>query len=253
MTERLYLKTLEHGYATSFHAKVKHVDDDCVTLDRTLFYPLGGGQHWDVGVLNGPNGLLDVTEVRGREDIVHTVGQDHQLGVGDEVTGTVDWSQRYAHMRMHTAQHVVSGLVYEMFDGARTVGNQIHAHRSRIDFNPISFDEAMLSSLTNAVNERILAGLSVTDSIMTRDAMNAIMPPDRTNMDLLPSSVKELRVIEIGDRVDMCPCAGTHVTNLAELGPMTITGKKSKGKGTQRITYELGDPVTVRTPTTTTI
>lgn len=250
MTERLYLETLEHGYATSFHATVQAVNADEVVLDRTLFYPLGGGQQWDTGVLSGPNGSLDITEVRGRTDIAHTVGQGHQLEVGDEVTGTVDWDTRYAHMRMHTAQHVVSGLVYEMFGGARTVGNQIRADRSRIDFKPISFDEGMLQSLTAAVNDRISEGLMVTDSVMTRDDMNAIMPADRTNMDLLPPSVNELRVIEIGHRVDMCPCAGTHVTNLSELGPMTIIGKKSKGKGTQRITYELGSASVVRTPNT---
>ena len=248
MTQRLYLETLEHGYATSFHAKVTATEEQRVVLDRTLFYPLGGGQHWDIGTINGPNGPIEVTEVRGRSDIMHTVGEGHQLTIGDEVTGTIDWTQRYAHMRMHTAQHVVSGLVYEMFDGARTVGNQIHADRSRIDFNPISFDDAMLENLTETVNHRISSNLEVTDSVMSRDEMNAIMPPDRTNMDLLPPSVNELRVVEIGNQVDMCPCAGTHVTNLAELGPMNIIGKKSKGKGTQRITYELGDPSRVRSP-----
>jgi len=83
---------------------------------------------------------------------------------------------------------------------------------------------------------------------MTRDAMNVIMPADRTNMDLLPAHVQELRVVQIGDRVDMCPCAGTHVLNLEELGHMSVIGKKSKGKGTQRLSYTLGNPLAARRP-----
>ena len=249
MTTKLYLESIEAGYAHRFDARVVSVDEDKVVLDRTLFYPLGGGQHWDTGVLAGPNSDLHVSEVRGRGDVHHFVGADHQLEVGDEVRGTVDWETRYAHMRMHTAQHLVSGLAYEMFDGVRTVGNQIHADRSRIDFNPISFDEAMLQDLIDAANERIDAGLDVTDSVMTRGEINAIMPPERTNMDLLPASVKELRIVQIGDRVDMCPCAGTHVSNIRELGHVELLGKKSKGKGTQRLSYRLHTPSLVRSPT----
>jgi misacylated tRNA(Ala) deacylase len=149
---------------------------------------------------------------------------------------------------MHTAQHLVSGLVYELFNGARTVGNQIHADRSRIDFNPISFDEVMLGTMTQAVNDKIDEGLEVTDSIMTRKEINAIMPPERTNMDLLPAFVSDLRVVQIGEQVDMCPCAGTHVSNLKEIGHIEIIGKKSKGKGTQRVSYNLNLPGLVRKP-----
>lgn len=239
MTEKLYLQGIEAAYARQFDATVVDVSENTVVLDRTLFYPLGGGQHWDTGILLGPNGEIQVSEVRGRGDVHHTVEEGHQLSVGDEVRGTIDWETRYAHMRMHTAQHLVSGLAYEMFDGVRTVGNQIHADRSRIDFNPISFDEMMLADLIGAANERIDAGLAVTDAVMTRDEINAIMPADRTNMDLLPASVKELRIVQIGDRVDMCPCAGTHVSNIGELGHIQFLGKKSKGKGTQRVSYTL--------------
>lgn len=253
MTEKLYLKTLDAGYYQHFDAVVTAVEGNNIVLDRTLFYPLGGGQHWDTGTLSGPNGNLDVTEVRGRQAIHHTVEDAHQLEPGDEVRGSIDWETRYAHMRMHTAQHLVSGIVYEHFNGARTVGNQIHAHSSRIDFNPIAFDEDMLSILTEAVNQRVDEALPVTDSVMTRAEINAIMPPDRTNMDLLPSSVTELRIVQIGNRLDMCPCAGTHVTNLEEIGHINILEKKSKGKGTQRIKYDLIGSPQLRQPYTTTL
>ena len=241
-TELLYLKSIESGYFTDFNAAVTAVDGEQIILDRTLFYPLGGGQNWDTGILEGPNGTLSVQEVRGRGNILHSVGPNHQLEVGDEVTGSIDWQRRHAHMRMHTAQHLVSGVVYETFNGTRTVGNQIHNDRSRIEFNPISFTEEMLNEITIQVNNLIDNDYRVTDSTMTREEVNAEMPPERTNMDLLPSSVKQLRVVKIGENLDLCPCAGTHVQRLGEIGHIEITGKKSKGKGTQRITYELHIP-----------
>ena len=248
MTQKLYLESIEAGYYCQFDAIITAVEDEKVVLDRTLFYPLGGGQHWDTGTLVGPNGTLEVSEVRGRGDVLHTVGQDHQLSVGDEVRGTIDWETRYAHMRMHTAQHLMSGIAYELFNGVRTVGNQIHAEKSRIDFNPISFDEAMMERLVDVVNGHINTGLKVSDSVMTREEINTIMPPDRTNMNLLPASVRDLRVVQIGDQVDLCPCAGTHVSNTSELGRVELIGKKSKGKGTQRLSYHLLTPSFVRSP-----
>lgn len=249
MTEKLYLQSIKSGYFQDFNATVTGVEDAQVILDQTLFYPLGGGQNWDVGTLTGPNGELEVSEVRGRDAVLHTVGEGHQLEIGDEVSGTIDWERRHAHMRMHTAQHLVSGLVYEMFDGARTVGNQIHSDRSRIDFNPISFDDAMLEALTLRTNDIIKQNLRVTDTVMTRDEVNAIMPPERTNMDLLPASVQQLRVVKIDDGFDLCPCAGTHVQQLGEIGDVQLLGKKSKGKGTQRITYDLLEPTIKISPT----
>ena len=238
-TERLYLSSIDSAYEKEFTATVTKVEGNKVALDRTLFYPLGGGQNWDLGVINGPNGQLNVTEVRGRDIIEHTVDNVFELQVGDEVTGSIDFERRYAHMKMHTAQHLVSGIAYELFDGVRTVGNQIHTDRSRIDFHPIQFTEEMLSDLQTEVNQKIKQALVVTDSQMTRDEINAIMPQERTNMDLLPAFINDLRVVTIGDRQDMCPCAGTHVRNISEIGEIEFTGKKSKGKGKQRVSYIL--------------
>lgn len=240
-TTKLYLENIEAAYETKFSAKVIKSDDESIVLDRTLFYPLGGGQNWDEGTLSGPNGPIDVLEVRGREDIIHNLGVDHQLEVGDEVIGEIDWERRYSHMRMHTAQHLVSGIAYELFNCVRTVGNQINTTHSRIDFNPISFDENMLVELTNKTNEIISLKYEVTDLTMMRNEINTIMPPERTNMDLIPSFIDELRVVKIGDSLDLCPCAGTHISNISEIGEISIIGKKSKGKGTQRITYELSN------------
>ena len=241
MTKKLYLESIDAAYLEEFTAEVIAIEDNKIVLDQTLFYPLGGGQNWDLGTIDGPNGKMNVIEVRGRDIIHHTIEDTFELEIGDEVSGTIDFERRYAHMKMHTAQHLVSGIAYEMFDGVRTVGNQIHTEKSRIDFKPIQFTEDMLLELQSAVNDKIQLGLEVTDSQMTRDEINSIMPQERTNMDLLPSFINDLRVVTIGDKQDLCPCAGTHVRNISEIKGIEFIGKKSKGKGTQRVTYELID------------
>ena len=247
-TTKLYLDNIEAAYNTKFTAKVISIDGNKIGLDRTLFYPIGGGQNWDTGKIITSNEELQVSEVRGRNLVEHHVSTDHNLTVGDEIIGEIDWDRRYSHMRMHTAQHLMSGLAYELFDGARTVGNQINVSHSRIDFNPISFDESMIKELSDSANQYIRESTKVYESIMTREEINSIMPEDRTNMDLLPKSVKDLRVITIGNEFDLCPCAGTHVANLSEIGDITIVSKKSKGKGTQRIKYELNNNYKVKKP-----
>ena len=247
-TTKLYLDNIEAAYNTKFTAKVISIDGNKIGLDRTLFYPIGGGQNWDTGKIITSNEELQVSEVRGRNLVEHHVNTDHNLTVGDEIIGEIDWDRRYSHMRMHTAQHLMSGLAYELFDGARTVGNQINVSHSRIDFNPISFDESMMKTLSDSANQYIKESTKVYESIMTREEINSIMPQDRTNMDLLPKSVKDLRVITIGNEFDLCPCAGTHVANLSEIGDITIVSKKSKGKGTQRIKYELNNNYKVKKP-----
>ena len=190
MTRMLYMEGgLERCYERTFTAKVLEAKPDHVILDQTLFYPLGGGQEWDTGVLRTADGReARVSEVTKRGPVKHVLRAGYALQAGDEVTGTIDWERRNAHMRMHTAQHLVSGLAYELFGGPRTVGNQIHATRSRIDFNPVNFSNEMLKDLEAASNDAIRAGYAVTTASMTRDEVNAELPPERTNLDLLPKS-----------------------------------------------------------------
>jgi misacylated tRNA(Ala) deacylase len=241
MTRMLYMEGgLEACYERTFTARVVEAQADHVVLDRTLFYPLGGGQEWDTGTLAGPDGAArQVREVTKRGPVKHVLGPGHGLAAGDEVAGAIDWERRYAHMRMHTAQHLVSGLAYEMFGGARTVGNQIHRSRSRIDFRPADLSNGMLKDLEAAANDAIRAGHPVRTEAMTREEVLAEQPPERTNMDLLPKSVQELRVVRIGRDVDLCPCAGTHVLDTREIGALSILRRTSKGSGTQRIEYTL--------------
>jgi misacylated tRNA(Ala) deacylase len=239
-TRLLYLDGFERAYDTQFVARVVDVSPDAVVLDQTLFYPLGGGQEWDTGELRDSDGRQwQVREVTKRGPVKHMLGPGHGLKVGDEVQGRIDWDRRHAHMRMHTAQHLVSGLAYEMFGGIRTVGNQIHRNRSRIDFNPMNFTNEMLADLEAAANDAVRAGHAVGEQAMTRDELLQVQPAERSNLDLLPKSVVDLRVIRIGADVDLCPCAGTHVRNTREIGDLRILRRTSKGSGTQRIEYTL--------------
>jgi misacylated tRNA(Ala) deacylase len=245
VTRLLYMDALERAYDRTFTARVVDVAQDAIVLDQTLFYPLGGGQEWDTGTIATADGrVAQVVEVTKRGTVRHAATPGHGLRAGDEVAGAIDWERRYAHMRMHTAQHLVSGLAYEIFGGPgrtppRTVGNQIHRDRSRIDFSPVDFTDAMLRDLEAAANDAVRAGYAVTQQTMTRDEVLAEQPPERTNMDLLPKSVQELRVIRIGSDVDLCPCAGTHVANTREIGEVRILRKQNKGAGTQRVEYTL--------------
>lgn len=93
-TERLYLSSIDAAYEKEFTATVTKVEGNKIALDQTLFYPLGGGQNWDLGVLNSPNGEMNVTEVRGRDIIEHTVDDVYGLEVGDEITGEIDFERR---------------------------------------------------------------------------------------------------------------------------------------------------------------
>jgi misacylated tRNA(Ala) deacylase len=234
MTEVLYMPDIESNYIKVWDAVVTKRKDDYVVLDRSAFYPLGGGQPSDTGYLEWSGGRSRVREVTKKGIIKHHV--EGQLPEG-EVQATLDWERRYGHMRMHTAQHIVSGLVYDEF-GARTVGNQVYAERSRIDFHPASFSEEDLRTIEEKANVVIAKGLDVTVTEVLRPDLEARVNPERCNLDLIPQSVQRLRVIEVTG-FDVCPCAGTHVRNTNELSDVKILKKENKGKDRERITYTL--------------
>ena len=238
-TQKLYMDSIKSCYLREFNAEVINIDDNLIELDQTLFYPIGGGQDWDQGIIKSNNKQINVLEVKGMNNIIHTVEENHNLEIGQIIEGEIDWERRYAHMKMHTAQHLISAVAYDLFDCVRTVGNQIRQDRSRIDFNPINFDEEMISDLVLETNEWIKKGAELKVKTMSRDEINEIMPPERTNMDLVPPHIENLRVVVIGDNLDLCPCAGTHIQNISEIGGIEFLGKKSKGKGTQRFSYTL--------------
>jgi misacylated tRNA(Ala) deacylase len=230
------MKDIESNYIREFDAKVVRVGEDYIVLDQSAFYPEGGGQPTDTGVLLWGDNISKVKTVLKKAVVKHII--DLPLPeVGAEISGKLDWSRRHGHMRMHTAQHLFSGVVYDLYS-ARTVGNQIHADHSRVDFQPVSFTDEMMRETETKCNELIAKELPVTISTLERSELEGKVDPIRSNLDLIPQSVKQLRIVSIKDFDDI-PCAGTHVRNTGELGMLKITKKESKGKEKERLTYTL--------------
>lgn len=235
-TEMLYMPSVEDCYRREFDARVVKRGDDYVVLDRTLFYPTGGGQDYDQGALRWKEGQGNVLRVEKKGIVKHHL--DSIPGDGAEVHGVLDWERRYAHMRYHTAQHVVSGLVYDMFHGARTVGNQLYTDRARVDFKPVAFTDEDLARIEEEANRLLDQKLGVRIYNEARASLVARVKPERANLDLVPQHIPELRVIDIG-HFDICPCGGTHVRSTAELGRVKVTGRENKGSQITRLSFVL--------------
>ena len=161
--------------------------------------------------------------------------------IGDSVEGKLNWDLRYTHMRMHTSQHLVSAIVSDLY-GADTVGNQIGSDKSRIDFKPLKLSMNEIDDLIDLTNEYIAKDISVDISEANRSDLEG-NPEIRSSMSsglwkLLPKSVTRLRVISIGE-IDVCPCAGTHVRSLKEIGKVEFVKRDNKGADKQRLTYTL--------------
>jgi misacylated tRNA(Ala) deacylase len=227
-------------YKKEFQSKVTAVYPGIVELEETAFYHLGGGQPSDKGTLNWREGESIVYDVRKKNRIRHMVEGDLPE-VGDSVEGKLNWNRRYTHMRMHTSQHLVSAIVSDLY-GADTVGNQIGLDKSRIDFKPLKLNMNEIDNLIDLTNEYIAKDISVNISEANRSDLEG-NPEIRSSMSsglwkLLPKSVTRLRVIRIGE-IDVCPCAGTHVRSLKEIGKVEFVKRDNKGAGKQRLTYTL--------------
>ena len=232
----------EGTYTRKFSAKVEASFPGIVELDKTAFYHLGGGQPADNGKIVWDGGEAVVNDVRKKNRIRHFIDGDLPE-VGTIVEGEIDWERRYSHMRMHTSQHLVSAVVNEIH-GSDTVGNQIGGQKSRIDFKPLSVDQQQIDEIQSTVNDYISKNLKIKISEELRENLEN-NTEIRSSMSsglwkMLPSSVKKLRVITIGD-IDVCPCAGTHVKSLGEIGQVEFTNRKNKGSQKLRLSYKLND------------
>lgn len=237
MTEQRYLA--DSSVAT-FEATVERALDDRVVLDRTHFYPEGGGQPADRGTLVGDGTTWQVTDVQKTDTVYHTVADDLPAE-GTTVTGELDWDRRWSHMRYHTAQHLLSAVLLDEFD-APTVGNQLYRDRARIDVERSRFTETDLADVAARMNELVEAGLAVDWYQLDREEAEETLDSERTRIDLLPDSITELRIVEIrdGDDVfDRTACAGTHVRSTADIGTFEVTGRESRGSDAERLRFVL--------------
>jgi len=238
MTELRYLPAADD--VTAFEAAVTEATEDYLVLDGTYFYPEGGGQPPDHGRIEWDGGHGVVEDVRKNHgDVRHyfaSVSGDLPEA-GERVRAEIDGERREKLRRMHTAQHVVSRVVLDEYGGT-TAGNQIYPDRSRIDFEPADFDEDDVERIERLSNEAIEADYRVTKAERPRDEVEAETDEGRALLDLIPDSVDPLRVVEIED-FDLCPCGGTHVDRLGEIGRLEIVDTTRKGSETERLEFVL--------------
>lgn len=240
MTELLYLPADDN--TTSFTGTVTDATTEYLVLEGTHFYPVGGGQPADRGTMNWDGGQAEIGGVRKshgevRHEIASLTGE--LPTPGETIEAAIDAARRDTLSRMHTAQHVVSRVALNEY-GATTAGNQIYADRSRIDFEPVSFDEDDVSLIERRSNAAIDRDPAVIKEQRARDQVEREVDEGRALLELIPDSVDPLRVVEI-DGFDMCPCGGTHVNSLSEIGSIEITNHTSKGADTERIEFVLTD------------
>lgn len=227
---------LTEPYAREFETTVTRRLDDRVVLEETLFYPEGGGQPHDEGTLTFDGETSAVVDVETKDGIFHTL-EGPVPSAGTTVTGHLDWDRRYAHMRYHTAQHLLSAVLLDAFD-ARTTGNQLYADYARIDCKYDRFSDEDLDAIETAVNEHVAAARPVTWFSMERSAAESTLDPQRTRLHLLPDNITEVRIVEI-EGLDRTACAGTHVQNTEAVGRFSITGRETKGSEEERLRFVL--------------
>ncbi len=242
------LDYLVDAYVRSFDATVVAVDDGDVdaespsgpirriALDRTHFYPTGGGQPHDVGSLAG----LAVTDVRKDGPLVwHSVGEGTLPSVGDVVHAELDWDRRHRLMRTHTAMHVLCGVIWKRWGVAVTGGN-MEPLSARMDFEFDPLPEGFADEIERLVREEIAADRRIEVSGLPTSAASADPDLIRTKVNMIPSHVTEIRLVDIVG-LDKQADGGTHVASTREIGGFRVVKTESKGKGNKRLRIEVLD------------
>lgn len=239
-TELLYLT---ESYLREFEAVVLAVTpDQGVVLDRTAFYPGGGGQPHDTGVLIGPDGeqwrVVSVRWGTSSEEFVHLLDREPPP-VGVRVHGVLDWERRYRLRRFHTALHILSAIVFREI-GARVTGANLDVDKARMDFELEDLAPERVARIEELANEAIRQGLAVRSWTIPREEAEQIPDLIRTKVNLLPPVIRSIRVVEI-EGLDLQADGGTHVRNTREIGGIRVIGTRSKGRSNKRIEIALVD------------
>lgn len=238
MTQLLYQTD---SYLKSFEAVVTSVETETnsIILDRTAFYPGGGGQPHDLGRLSSIDGVFLITKAKKSvTDVMHYVIPDQTLPEpGTLVRGEIDWQRRYRLMRTHTALHILCGVVFRDY-GALVTGGDMDPSGGRMDFEFETMQKELVQEIEAAVNREVQHARPVRVAILPR--AEAFQIPDliRTKINLLPEGINEIRTVEIVG-LDLQADGGTHVANTNEVGKIKVVDYKSKGKINKRIYIEL--------------
>lgn len=238
MTELLYHTD---SYLQDFDANITSVlpTERTVILDRTAFYPGGGGQPCDFGTLTveGVNYPVDKVKKQG-EDVLHFLGGDLPLpATGAASHGTLDWSRRYELMRTHTALHVLCGTIFRDY-GAHVTGGDMQPLKGRLDFEFETMRGELVREIETAINREVAQAREIHVKILPREEAFQIPGLIRTKINLLPEGITEVRTVEIVG-LDLQADGGTHVHNTSEVGKIRVADYKSKGAINKRIYIEL--------------
>jgi misacylated tRNA(Ala) deacylase len=225
------------AYLRDTLATVVEVLPEGVVLDRTVFYPRGGGQPGDTGHLQWEGGEVGVVDTYKREGNHLHVVEGEPPAVGTGVVAAIDWDRRHRLMRTHTALHALSAIIYRDFD-AKVTGGNMEPGSARMDFELDSISVEFGSQVERILNAALAEDHPVDVRFMPR--AEALADPDliRTKVNLIPESVDPIRVIVI-EGLDIQADGGTHVANTREVGPVKVVKTESKGKGNKRIRIEL--------------
>ncbi len=236
MQEKLHMTRHPGIDPPAFQTYIHGFKDNNVLLESSYCYPRGGGQPGDIGTLTSESVMAPIHEVLPGDMILHPVDDTDMFEVGEKVSCQIDTDRRNGHALMHTAQHIVSAIAEDLW-GAETVGNQLTVKSSRVDLLFEDKDIFNPDDLVDATNAAISSNLDVNIHEWERARIQAHEQMRHTKfMDRIPKSITQLRVVEI-DGVDLCPCAGTHVSNTSMIPHIKFDGKKNKGKGRIRFSY----------------
>ncbi len=236
MTELFYM---DDSYLREFEATVTAVREGAVTLNRTAFYPGGGGQPHDTGVLIWDGVERTVTKVKKQGSEVWHWLEGNPPAVGTVVTGRLDWERRYRLMRTHTALHILCGVIWRDY-GASVTGGNMKPGNARMDFELESMSVDFAETVERKINEEVAAARPVTWRELPREEAFQIPDLIRTKINLLPPQITRVRVVEI-EGLDLQADGGTHVRNTREVGPIKVVGHTSKGRINKRLRIALED------------
>jgi len=238
MTELLYQTD---AYLKEFPASITSVDAEtrAVVLDRSAFYPGGGGQPCDFGTLqvNGITYPVEKVKKQG-DDVLHFLGGAEILPApGSASFGTLDWVRRHQLMRTHTALHILCGTVFRDY-GAKVTGGDMDPLKGRMDFEFETMRGELVREIEAAVNHEVAQNREISVKILPREEAFQIPDLIRTKINLLPEGILQVRTVEIVG-LDLQADGGTHVANTSEVGVIKVVDYKSKGAINKRIYIEL--------------
>jgi len=244
VTELAYLADMPSAYVRSFRARVLALPPSGVVLDRTYFYPAGGGQPADRGSLHHGDTTVPVVDVtKSGPAVLHRTralpGQLSFFPIGADVDGLVDWDRRHQHMRLHTGQHLLSARTFER-TGLRTRKAVLHGAEATIDLEG-ELTPAALDLIGEDLVNLVRSARPVRIRHVPRAEWEALPAAGRSGLVPLPPQVDPVRVIEV-DGEDSCPCGGTHVRSTAEIGEVRLTVPTIAPGGGSRVGFTLSKP-----------